>query len=377
VAARQRLPRSLHPVAWWCWALGLATAASRTTNPLLLALITAVAGFVVARRRSDAPWARGFRIYLFGGLAVVAIRVLFRMLFDAQQGAHVLFVVPEVPLPDAAAALRIGGPVSLEGVLAAAYDGLRLATLLLCVGAANVLANPKRLLRSLPAALYELGAALTVAITLAPQVIESAWRVSRARQLRGSTSRRRLVREVAFPVLEDALDRSLSLAAAMDARGYGRRAAVTGSRQRTTAALVLGGLVGICVGTYGLLDGTTPRALGAPAMALGLVLAAGGMALAGRQVRRTSYRPDPWAGPEWAVSACGALAAGALILFARIDPGPLNPSLQPLTWPTLPLLPALGLLAGLGPAWLAPPVVQAAPPAVLRPPAPAVQVGAA
>ena len=31
-----RLPRALHPGAWWLWALGLATAASRTTNPLLL-----------------------------------------------------------------------------------------------------------------------------------------------------------------------------------------------------------------------------------------------------------------------------------------------------------------------------------------------------
>ena len=29
--------------AWWVWALGLATAASRTTNPLLLGLIVAVA----------------------------------------------------------------------------------------------------------------------------------------------------------------------------------------------------------------------------------------------------------------------------------------------------------------------------------------------
>jgi energy-coupling factor transport system permease protein len=377
MAGAPRVPRSLHPVAWWCWALGLATAASRTTNPLLLGMIIAVAAFVVARRRTEAPWARGFRIYLFGGLAVVAIRVVFRMLFDAQEGDHVLFVLPEVPLPDAASALRIGGPVSLEGVLAAAYDGLRLATLLLCVGAANVLANPKRLLRSLPAALYELGAALTVAITLAPQVIESAWRVSRARQLRGSTSRRRLVREVAFPVLEDALDRSLSLAAAMDTRGYGRRAAVTAGRRRLTAALVLGGLLGVCVGTYGLLDGTTPRALGAPAMALGLLLAAGGMSLAGRQVRRTSYRPDPWAGPEWAVSACGAVAAATLIVVAHVDPAVLNPSLQPLTWPSLPLVPTLGLLVGLGPAWLAPPVAEPAPAVVLRTPVAPVRVGAA
>ena len=34
-----RLPRALHPGAWWLWAVGLAAAASRTTNPLLLALV--------------------------------------------------------------------------------------------------------------------------------------------------------------------------------------------------------------------------------------------------------------------------------------------------------------------------------------------------
>ena len=30
------MPRRVHPVAWWLWAAGLATAASRTDNPLLL-----------------------------------------------------------------------------------------------------------------------------------------------------------------------------------------------------------------------------------------------------------------------------------------------------------------------------------------------------
>ena len=35
------------------------------------------------------------------------------------------------------------------------YDGLRLGTIVVCVGAANSLANPKRLLRSMPPALYE------------------------------------------------------------------------------------------------------------------------------------------------------------------------------------------------------------------------------
>jgi hypothetical protein len=145
------------------------------------------------------------------------------MLFDGQSGETILFTLPEVPLPEAAAGVRIGGPVSAEGMLSAFYDGLRLATLLVCVGAANALANPKRLLASLPGALYELGVTITVALSIAPQLVESAQRVHRARRLRGEVGRRtRLFREVAVPVMTDALDRSLLLAASMDARGYGR-----------------------------------------------------------------------------------------------------------------------------------------------------------
>ena len=39
-----RLPRALHPGAWWLWALGMAAAASRTTNPILLLLIVGGGG---------------------------------------------------------------------------------------------------------------------------------------------------------------------------------------------------------------------------------------------------------------------------------------------------------------------------------------------
>ena len=151
----ERLPRELHPVAWWIWALGMATAATRTTNPLLLGAIIAVVAFVVSARRGDAPWSSGFHGYVIAALVVIAVRVALRSVLDGQYGEHVLFHVPELPLPSSAEGIRIGGPVSLEGLLAAFYDGLRLATLILCIGAANVLANPKRLLKSTPSSLHE------------------------------------------------------------------------------------------------------------------------------------------------------------------------------------------------------------------------------
>src|SRR5690606_4093104 len=215
-------------------------------------------------------WARGFKAYIVLGLVVIAVRVGFRILLGGAGGEHVLLRLPEIPLPDAAAGIRLGGPVSAEAVLAAGYDGMRLATLLLCVGAANVLANPKRLLKAVPGALHEVGVAVTVALSVAPQLVESGQRVRRARRLRGDGVRgRHVVREVAIPVLTDALDRSLLLAAAMDTRGYGRQAAVPAGTRRLAAGLVLGGLVGTCLGTYGLLDSSSPRHLGLPMLLLG------------------------------------------------------------------------------------------------------------
>ncbi len=354
-----RLPRTLHPGAWWLWALGLAAAASRTTNPLLLALIVVVAGVVVANRRGDAPWAFAFRYYLWAGLFVVVSRVFFRVVFGGGYGEVIVVTLPTVQLPEWAAGIRLFGPVAAEQVLGGLYDGMRLATMLICLGAANALADPKRLLKAVPGALYEVGTAVVVALSVAPQLVESVLRVRRARRLRGARQRGlRALRGIAMPVLVDALDRSLALAAAMDSRGYGRRAGVS---RRGAGALVVTGLLGICIGVYGVLDATTPRYLGLPMLVFGLVLAGVGLPAAGRRVRRSVYRPDRWRAAETLVAASGLGAAAVLILTSRVDPADLYPSLSPLTWPELPVAGALGVLLAVLPAWLSPPPPPAVP----------------
>ena len=365
-----RLHRALHPIAWWIWAIGLATAVSRTTNPLLLLLVLAVLAVVIAHRRSDAPWARAFKYYLIMASTVIAIRVGFRSVFASgtEPGDHTLFRLPHVPTPSWYAGIQLGGPVSLEATAAAAVDGLRLGCLLCCIGAANVLANPKRALRVLPGALYELGVVVVVAVSIAPQLVESVQRVSRASRLRaGRSSGLRALRSIAIPVLEDALDRSLLLAAAMDSRGYGRTGTATRASRRLTAGLVLAGMIGLCAGSYGLLDAAAPRWSGIPAVLLGLLLCAGGLGLGGRRVRRTRYRPDPWRLPEWVVAGCGVLVAVVLCVHLGQDAAAVNPSFSPLRWPTLPLEPTLAILLAALPALAAPPPVRSFPgPATAR-----------
>ena len=303
--------RSVHPLAWWAWALGLAVAVTRTTEPLVIGPLLAATVLVVVVRRDDSPWARAFGAYLVLGAVIVVIRVVFYVLVGLKTGGPVLLDLPSVPLPAWAVGVNLLGPVHLAGLLAAASGGLRLAALMICFGAANALANPKRALRCLPASLHHLGTAVVIAVTVTPQLVTSVVRVRRAQRLRGQDARGlRGLLVCALPVLADALDRSLSLAASMDSRGYARSTPGR-SDSRITAALLVA-LLAAAMGTYGLLDATAPGWLGLPLLAAGALVAVAGSVLAGRRVLRTRYRPDPWGVPETVIAASGVLAAALL-----------------------------------------------------------------
>ena len=304
----------LHPMAWWVWALGLALATTRTEDPWSVGLIVVAAVAVVFSRRDASPWARAFPAYLVLGAVIVMVRVVFHVLVGIKTGQPIILALPRLPLPQWAGGIQLLGPISVPGLLGAAFTGLQLAALIICMGAANALANPKRALRSLPAALHQLGTAVVIAVTLAPQLVGSWRRVHRARSLRGQHSRGpRAVLAPTIPVLQDALDRVLVLAASMDSRGYAR--SMPGKSSRVVLPLMLAALFGTILGTYALLDGTAPRWLGLPLLAVSAAVAVAGFVLASRRIRQTRYRPDPWRTQESLVAAAG-IAAAALVMVA-------------------------------------------------------------
>jgi energy-coupling factor transport system permease protein len=352
---RLTFPRALHPGAWWLWAVALAAAASRTQNPVPLALILVVTGFVVAARKSNAPWSRAYVAFLRLSLLVIVVRILFQALLSTgAQGPTVLFTLPSLPMPPESG-LKLGGDVTLEAILRAFYEGLQLATILCCIGAANALGSARRLLRYVPGALYEIGVACVIALTFAPQLVADAHRVREAHRLRGRSTGLRSFGRLAMPVLEGALDRSVDLAAAMDSRGYGRTTDAARVSRRVTAVLVFGGAIGICVGVYGLLDGTASAWLGMPMLAGGLVVAAVGLHVGGRRTGRTRYRPDPWALPEWLVAGSGVVAM--VTVFVNVHVAPEKFFLASVTdVPPVPLLACAGILVALLPAFVAPPL---------------------
>ncbi len=344
--------RDLHPLAWWAWAIGLATYASFLTNPWLLLLVIGVAALVVAARRGDQPWSRSFRIYVAMGVVIVLVRVLFRILFGGVDG-HVLIGLPLIPLPGWVLGIRLLGPLTREALLAGLYDGLRLAAIVITVGAANSLANPKRLLRSIPPALYEIGTALVVAVTVLPQLADSVQRVRRAQQLRaGDTRRVGRLRRFLVPVLEDALERSLALAAGMDTRGYGRSGGASPAQRRATGTLMLLALFGLSAGTYGVLDDTAPRWLATPMVVVGLALAVVALVVAGRRVERSAYRPDPWRWPETVVALSGLAVGTAGWWVSQNQVAIAHPDV--FSAPQISLVALLGALIGLLPAVASP-----------------------
>lgn len=347
---------SLHPWAWWCWAIGIGIAVSGTTNPLLLALIATALVAVVMLRRSDAPWARSVRVYLLLSLFVIGMRLFFQILLGGGHGETVLFALPQVPLPEWAAGIQLGGPITAEALAGTLYDALRLAVMLLCIGAANALANPRQALRSVPAALYEASVAVVIALSVAPQLIESVQRVRRARRLRGSSSTSlSALGTIAMPVLTDAVERSMSLAAGMESRGFGR---TRGLPTKGTLPLMLLSSMVATAGVFLLLS-TDFWLLSLALLVAGIAGATFGLRLAGRRLRVTAYRPHPWRMRESLVATSGVLAAVVVLglgwldpdalsplMASLLDPGALAPGTNPLVWPELglPMLVVVGLV---------------------------------
>ena len=243
------------------------------------------------------------------------------------------------------------------------YDGLRLATMLVCVGAANALANPKRLLRAVPGALYEIGSPSSWSRCRSrPQLAESVQRVRAARRLRGAPA--------AGP-----RGRAASPCRCSRTRWSGRcswprrwtraaTAAPATSRARTAgspALLTLGGLLGVCVGIYGLLDAHDPGATWAcRCCVVGLALAGVGLWLGGRRVGAARYRPDRWRRAEWRRRRLRARRGrGCSSDALAVDPAePHSVAHAARGGRRCRCRPPLGMLVAVLPAWLTPPAAR-------------------
>lgn len=177
---------------------------------------------LVYKYKSDGPWSDSYLWALKLILFVIFFRLFIGIVIGVPIPGHVLFTLPQIPLPSWMAGITLDGAVTWERISSTIIESLDIASIIALFGAATALTNPRSLIRSLPPMFYEVGVVLIVATNLTPQLVTNLKRIRIAQKMRGISTHKLLSwRQIAMPLLEDSLARALDLAAAMDSRGYG------------------------------------------------------------------------------------------------------------------------------------------------------------
>jgi energy-coupling factor transport system permease protein len=328
--------------AWLVWALTMLVAASSTRNPLYAVLLL-LAAMVVGVTCTPARDGRGGLASLRFAAVAIPLAALFNGL-TAHLGDTLLLRLPEwLPL--------LGGPVTLEALVFGAINGLTLTTIFGGFSVFNRVTPVRDLVRLTPRAFHEAGVVLSIALTFMPQTTRSLNRIREAQAVRGH--RVRGLRDwlpILVPLLVSGLERSMGLAEAMVARGYG---SISDRAQplRTQGLLALG-LFALLGGWLAWLFLPSWREVALGGMVLGGGLIAAIVWLAGRTVHHTAYRTHRWTLRDTlVVLGCGLTLVVVLLPLPLMDRTTLYYAPYPrLTPPAFDPFIGLGLLGLLVPA---------------------------
>ncbi len=201
----------MNPRALAVWSFAGMTIALASGNPLyrLLVLLCALNVLVALRRPEVRLRGLCFALLVAGAIAIVVTTLA------SHTGDHVLVTLPSsIPV--------VGGPLTIEAALFGASTGAGIAAAVLAAAPLSLVLEPHALVDALPSALARTGAAIGTALNLIPGIARSAVEIRDAQRMRGWRPHR--VREwpdLAVPVVLTALEGSITLAEAMEARGYG------------------------------------------------------------------------------------------------------------------------------------------------------------
>jgi energy-coupling factor transport system permease protein len=161
--------------------------------------------------------------------------------------------------------------------------------------------------------LYEIATAVSIAINLAPQLIESLQRVRRASSLRGRSKGLGALAGTIVPVLEDTIDKSLSLAASMDSRGFGRRGKLTKLQILSVRLISLASVVFTSVGVFVLLVGTGLQWLALGSLGTGFLGILLTVRMTSKNSIRTKFKKEPWLMQDYVVAAIAFAGVSARV----------------------------------------------------------------
>ena len=192
------------------WSAAALTVALSSANPVYRALVlVASLNVLLALRRPGVRLRPLLLVMAVGGAS--ALLVTFAV---SHTGAHVLWTLPEgVPV--------LGGRFTVESLVFGAVSGLGISAAVVSVAPLSLVAAPHELLDALPRALARSGAAVATALNLLPALARSATEIRDAQRMRGvRVARLAGARHVALPVVLTAVEDSVRLAEAMEARAY-------------------------------------------------------------------------------------------------------------------------------------------------------------
>lgn len=307
-------PAGFHPRAWLVWLGASVLVVTSLSNPFVTGVALVALGAVSAGFSATGPEGRGFALFLKLGILFLLVRVVLFGL-TGHTGRTTLVTLPEVALPRWLGGFTLGGPVTAEVLAQSGAEGLRLAAFLACFGTFVAVADTYRVLRMVPRFLAEAALVVSVGITTVPTILRTATEVRDAQRLRGHRVRgiRSSVAVVA-PVIAGGVERAVTLAESMEARGYGRRVEGAHRGEALARAAVLASIVALAAGGAMSMYGRGPASLRWGVLAAAGAGLLGGLRALSRLVPRTRLAPDRM--DAWdvalAVSAVGVAAAAAL-----------------------------------------------------------------
>jgi energy-coupling factor transport system permease protein len=318
-------------------------------NPFYLALLLGTAWIIYTALGRATPIGSSWGSFVKLGIFLFALAIPFNAL-SIHIGQIVLFRLPESwPI--------IGGPITLEAIIAGAVSGLTLLTILVVFAAFNAVVDHYQLLRATPSFLFQAGAVISIAITFVPQMVLSAREIRQAQRIRGHRFRGlRDLLPLVIPLLANSLERSIQLAETMEARGFGS-AMSPPTRQRAVLGQLglLAALVGVLVGLSLLAFYQQGRVWGWLLIGAGVSGVLAFFGFHGRQVQRTRYRRQVWRARDTVVVIASAisltifiavrLTAPETLYYSPYPPNPLLPSFHPLVGAALLLLTVPALVA--------------------------------
>ena len=344
-----------HTWSWVAWLIAGAVPAFGLRNPLYLVLVLAAAWIVYATLGRTSPVGSSWGSFVKLGLFLFLFTIPFNAL-SIHIGQIVLFRLPRSwPI--------IGGPITLEAVIAGVVSGLALLTILVVFAAFNAVVDHYQLLRATPAFLLQAGVIVSIAITFVPQMVLNAKEIREAQRIRGHRFRGiRDLLPLVMPLLANSLERAIQLAETMEARGFGSAATPFSRRQiLLSQTAILAALLALLVGLFVVAYFPAQSVWGWLLAGLGVSGLAVVFWLQGRNVHRSRYRRPQWHSRDTLLVAASVIVV-TVVLVARLT---VPETLFYSPYPPAPLLPPFNPIVGGALLFLALPALLAPRPQVV------------